>query len=827
MATLRTILRPLARTPLFTAVAVLSLALGIGANTAIFSLLDQMLLRNLPVRNPHELVYLYHPGPTQGSEWTDEADGPSFSYPMFRELQRDQTPFVGLAGARAQTASLAYRNAALLGSARLVSGNYFELLGVRPALGRLLSGDDDRLPGAHPVAVLAYSYWANRLGGDVAVLNQTILVNGYPLTIVGVAQREFSSEKLGDAPDIFAPICMKKELSPEWGDLWDRRYYWISLVARLKPGMTRERAETAINVAYRAQLEQDVQLLRQPRPDFLARFRAKRIILKPGQHGRGGLREEGRRPLLLLLGMTGLVLLIACANVANLQLARAAARTREVAVRLALGASRGQLIRRLLAESCLLALAGGALGLVAAHWTVRGVVAGMPAFTNAQSIFAETLDGRVLLFSLALSVLAGVLFGLFPALQTTRPDLVSALKDQAGQISSGGPASYFRRSLVTVQVALSLTLLISAGLFGTTLVNLMRIDLGIKTDHLMTFSLLPKLNNYTDLRIASFHEQISERLAAMPGVLLVSASTVPAIAGSSWSTDISVEGYVPPGDRGAESSYNRVGAGYFRTLGIPLIAGREFTAADNLAGPRVALVNQAFVRKFLPDQNPLGRHLRFGSVDARIVGVVKDARYSDMSRATPPVFFLPLAQSQRWDTLCYYLRTAGPPERSAEMIRREVAALDPHLPLRWLKTMQTQIEENTFGERLLSILTGAFAGLATLLAAIGLYGVLAYNVARRTREIGIRMALGADAGRVRGIVLREVGLMLVIGAAAGIGLAAAAGKLVASLLYGLKPWDAPVYGAATALLCLVALAAAWVPARRASSVDPMVALRYE
>ena len=434
MSQLLVILRSLLRASLFSAVAIFSLALGIGANTAIFSLLDQVLLRTLPVQRPHELVYLYHPGPTQGNTSDDESGGPSFSYPMFRELAKEQTPFTGLAGARSTGVSLAYRNSAAHGRARLVSGNYFDLLGVRPAIGRLFNEDDDRNLGGHPLAILSYGYWTSRFGNDLSVLNQTMIVNGYPMTIVGVSQKGFASEKLGAAPDVYVPLCMKKEITPDPNEL-DRRYYWITLFGRLKPGVSLPQAEAAINIPYRAQLQQDIALLRQPKPDFLKRFRNKKIILKPGERGRGGLANESRQPLFLLLGMTVLVLLIACANVANLQLARGAARTREVALRLALGASRGQLIRQLLAESCMLAVAGGVLGLVAARWTLHALLAAIPPSRGYHGWFSDSIDGRILAYSLAVSVLTGVLFGLFPALQSSKTSLVSSLKDQAGQIS--------------------------------------------------------------------------------------------------------------------------------------------------------------------------------------------------------------------------------------------------------------------------------------------------------------------------------------------------------------------------------------------------------
>jgi putative ABC transport system permease protein len=832
MTNLVVIFRGMVRTPVFSGIAILSLALGIGANTAMFSLLDQLLLRTLSVKNPQELVFLYHPGPAQGSVSNDEGGGPSFSYPMFREMQREQTTFSGLAGARAMGASIAFRNNALPCSAHLVSGNYFELLGVTPALGRLFTEGDDRTEGGHPVVVLSYNYWISRFGGDVSTLNQAVIVNGYPMTIVGVAQKGFLGERQGESPDIYAPVSMKKALTPDWDAFQDRKNYWITLFGRLKPGVTTAQADAAINATYRGQLEKDIQLLKQPSLTLFQRFRAKKILLRPGQYGRGGLREQSREPLLLLMGMTAMVLLISCANVANLQLARAAARTREIAVRLAMGASRPQLIRQLLLESCLLAVAGGGLGLAAAYWTLRAIIASSPASTGMQSVLTPRLDPQMLVFCLGLSVITGLAFGLFPALQSTRPDVVPALKSQSGQNSSSGSANTFRKSLVTAQVAISLLLLICAGLFARTLVNLSSIDLGIKVDRLLTFSLSPKLNKYTDESAAQLYDRLTERLAAIPGTRLVSAATTPAIAGSTSTENITVEGYFASTDEAVDSNLDAVGPDYFRTMGMPLIAGREFTPADNLAAPKVGVVNEAFVRHFLANQNPLGRHFAHGGgdkvkPDIEIVGIVKDAKYADMREAPPRTYYVPYRQIKRQFVLYFYLRTAIEPEQIAAQIRTEVAALDPNLPIKDLKTLRNQIEENLVAERLLSSLTGAFAGLATVLAAIGLYGVLAYNVSRRTREIGIRMALGAEAGHVRGLVIREVAFMLAIGTAIGLMSAVGAGRLVRSQLYGLQYWDPAVYLSAAAVLWVIALAAAYVPTRRATNVDPMIALRYE
>jgi putative ABC transport system permease protein len=831
MPDLRLTIRGLLRSPLFALTAVLSLALGIGANAAMFSILDRVLLRTLPVKAPHELVFLYHPGPTQGTVSTDEQGGPSFSYPVFRALQKHQTSFVGLAGARRQTASISYGSDASMGGAHLVSGNYFSLLGVVPSLGRVLSEDDDRTPGAHPVAVLSHNYWRSRFGEDPSVLNQTLIVNGQPLTIVGVAQRGFTGERPGSVPDIFVPVTMKQALTPDWDAFQARNNYWLPVFGRLKPGTSRAVAQTAINVIYRAELEQDAAVMTRAGEDFLARYRAKRVILQEGQYGRGGLRDQGRLPMFLLGGMTLLVLFIACANVANLQLARAVARTREVTVRLALGASRGQLVRQLLFESGLLAIAGGALGLVVARWTLEAIVGSMPPQMADSGLITPALDMRVLLFALALSLVTGLAFGLYPALQASSANLTMALREQNGQTTTSRTAGRFRKSLVTLQIAVSLLLLVCAGLFGKTLVNLTRVDLGIGVDQLIAFSLAPKLNGYSDRQTALFYERLTERLAAVPGVAAASAAEVPAVGNSRSSTSIAVEGYVPQGEGASSTNYNSVGPGYFRTLGTPLVVGREFTPSDTLTAPKVAIVNEAFVRRFFAGQNPLGRRIGRGSdnaaLDTLIVGVVRDAKYSSMREPVPAVFFTPYMQSERPGPLWFYVRTAVPPAQLAPTIRREVAALDANLPIQNLRPMEEQVRNHTSVERLLSTLMASFAGLAMLLAAIGLYGVLAYNVATRTREIGIRMALGARARHVRALVARDVLIMIGVGTLAGLGAAAAVSQLLQSVLFEMQPWDAVIFGAAAALLGLVALAAAYVPSRRAITVDPMIALRYD
>ncbi len=826
------IIRSLVRTPVFSLTAVVSLALGIGANTAMFSMLDRVLLRTLPVKDPHELVFLYHPGPSQGSTSTDEPGGASFSYPMFREMQQQQTPFTGLAGRFTVSSSLAYRNNALPGSTFLVSGNYFSVLGVGPALGRVFSEEDDRVPGGHSVVVLGYGYWKNRFAEDVTMLNQPMIVNGYPMTIVGVAHPRFLSEVPGTTPDVFVPISMQREMMPDRDALSNRQDAWITLFARRKPGTTIEQATTAINVTYRSQLEQDLAVITNPDQEFRTRFRAKKIELKPGDFGRGTLRDSSRTPLMLLMGMTLLVLLIACANVANLQLARATARTREVAVRIALGASRRQLIRQLLTESCVIAVAGGLLGLLVAYWTLRGILVSLPARQSTTGVITADLNLRMLFFCLALSIVTGIVFGLYPALHASKSNLAVTLKDQNNQATASKFTGFFRRSLVTMQMAISLLLLISAALFAKTLVNLSSVDLGLRPDHLVTLSLNPRLNRYTPERTAQFYDQLAERLAALPGVTLVAAARVLPVSGSSSSTNITVEGYTPEKSEDNQCRYNDIGPDYFRTLGIPLVAGREFTASDNTAAaPPTVIVNESFARHYFGGQNPVGRRFARGSGDKiqyrTIIGMVKDSKYSDVRETIPRAFYLPYRAISSLSTLNLFVRTSVAPESLMSAVRAQVAAIDPNLPLRNLRTMEAVLESRMSNERLLWRLTGVFGGLATILAAVGLYGVLAFNIGRRTREIGIRIALGARAGHVRGLVVREVALMLGIGSIIGIAAAGGVSQLVKGTLFGVEPLDPVTYLSAAAALGIIALAAAYIPARRATSVDPLVALRYE
>jgi predicted permease len=832
MRSLKFALRTLFKTPFVTAVAILSLALGIGANAAIFSLFDQMLLRPLPVREPGELVNLSAPGPKPGSTSCNQAGDCDvvFSYPMFRDLAKQQTAFSGLAAHRLFGANIAFRNQTMSSEGTLVSGSYFGLLGARPALGRLLLPADDETIGGHFVAVLSHRYWQNQLGGDPSVINETITINGQPMTIVGVAPEGFQGTTLGGNPQVFVPISMRGKMSPGFDQFENRRSYWVYLFGRLKPGVTLEQAQLSINTVYRPLINDVEAPLQEGMSDqTMAQFRAKEIVLAAGEQGQSSIHEDARTPLLLLFAITGIVLLIACANIANLLLARAATRSTEMAVRLSLGASRRRVVGQLLLESCVLAVLGGVASLLVAKWTLGGIAALLPP--DATQTLQLNLDWSVVAFAGLLAVGTGVLFGMFPAIHSTRPNLIGVLRANSGQPSGARAAARFRNSLVTVQIALSMALLISAGLFLKSLTNVSRVDLGVRIDDVITFGVSPSLNGYDSTQSRLLFERVEQELAALPGVTGVTTGMVALMAGNNWGNDVSVEGFERGPDTDANSRYNEIGTNYFKTLGVPLLAGREFTESDVVGSGLVAVVNEAFAKKFNLGRDAVGKWMARGGVDdslnIQIVGLVQNAKYSDVKDSIPPVFYMPYRQNARLGFNNFYVRSAVPPEQILRAVPTVMSRIDPNLPVENLKTLPQQVKENIFLDRMISTLSASFAVLATLLAAVGLYGVLAYTVAQRTREIGLRMALGADGSRVRGMVLRQVSLMLLIGGVLGIAAAFGLGRAAGSLLFGLEGFDPAVFGAATLVLALVALGAGYLPALRASRVDPMQALRYE
>ncbi len=833
MSSLKMAIRTLTKTPFVTTIAMLSLALGIGANAAIFSLFDQMLLRPLPVQNPGRLVNLSAPGPKPGRTSCNQAGNCDvvFSYPMFRDLQKAGGPFSGVAAHRSFGANLAGTEQTISAQGMLVSGSYFSVLGLQPALGRLLDPQDDKIVGQNFVAVLSWSYWQSHWGGARDVLNKSVIVNGHPMTIVGVAPRGFNGTTLGTKADVFVPISMYGLMRPGFGGFENRRDYWAYLFARLKPGVSMEQARSEINTVYHGIITDVEAPLQQGMSEqTMARFRAKRIVLALGKLGQSSIHREARTPLILLFSITGLVLLIACANIANLLLARGAARSQEIAIRASIGASRGRLLGQFLLESLVLALLGGAASLVVARWTLGLIVSMLPP--DPTSTIAVTLSPAVMAFTGALAIATGLLFGMYPAMHSTRSDLITTIRSASGQPSGARSAARFRTSLVTSQIALSMALLVAAGLFIKSLVNVSRIDVGMNTDHVVTFSISPVLNGYEDARAQGLFQQVQDQLAAIPGVSSVTEAMVPVLSGSSWGTGVSVDGFQGGPDVDTNARYNEVGAHYFSTLGIPLLAGRGFTQADDQHGQKVAIVNEAFLKKFnLTRQKAIGAHMGTNGPDSardiEIVGVVKDSKYSQVKQVTPATFVIPYRQDAHLGWLTFYARTKVDPAQVMHAVPALMKRLDPNLPVENLETLDEQASQSVFMDRLIGTLSAAFALLATLLAAVGLYGVLSYTVAQRTREIGVRMALGAGAARVRSMVLKQVAWMLVVGGAVGAAGAYLLARGARSLLYEIGGYDPVVFVTVTVLLVAIGLAAGYVPALRASRVDPMKALHYE
>jgi putative ABC transport system permease protein len=835
MHNLRFAFRNLARTPLLSAVAILSLALGIGANTAMFSLLEQIILRPLPVANPGQLVNLLATGPKSGSNSTNQSGGGDsiFSNPMFRDLEKEasqpQSSWVGLAGHRGFGVNLAYKGQTASLSGNFVTGGYFPTLGVQPALGRLLSPQDDLKPGADRWVVLSHAYWTEKFNRGAEILNQSVLVNGVPMTVIGVSAAGFRGTTLGATPAVYVPMSMREALTPGWKGLENRRSYWMYVFGRIKPGVTMAKAEAEMNTRFRA-IIQEVELPLQKGASEKGKkaFAEKRLLLEPGEHGQSSLTKEAETPLLLLLAITGFVLLIACANIANLLLARAANRSKEFAIRLAIGAQKSQLAGQLLSESALLAVLSGLTGLLVAYGTNQLLLATVPM--GDEQLFSPNLSPTTIAFALGVSLVAGFLFGLIPAVHATKQDLADAMKDQAGSVSASASAGRLRQILVTGQIALSLLLLVSAGMFLKSLSNVMRVNLGIRVQNVVTFGLSPELNQYKPVQTQALFRRLEEKLNSLPGVDGAVVSMVPMIAGNNYGSGVSVDGFVEGPDTDTHSMFNHVGAGFFRTMGIALKQGREFSANDAANAPKVAVVNESFERKFGNGQSLLGKRMRAGGPgknEIEIVGIARDVKYSDVKNATPPVFYRPYLQDDQLGSAAVYVATSTPVEQILPAIRSSVAELDANLPIEGLKTMKAQVEENITGDRVVSTLAAAFACLATILAAIGLYGVLAFSIARRTREIGIRLVLGAEASTIRNMVMREVGILLLIGIVIGLPAAFGMMRFAESQLYEMKGSDWTVYLAGTLLVSAVSLLAGYLPALRAMRIEPTTALRYD
>jgi predicted permease len=826
---LRLALRGLRRNPLFAAVAILSLALGIGANTAIFTLLDQMLLRKLPVKAPDELVMLYQQGSHMGSNMGTRMH----SYPLYQDLQQRAEPLAEVLCRRLVDASISIDNQTERVQAEIVSGNYFTMLGVKPAIGRVFnSQEDDQKYQGHPVVVLGYDYWVNRFSRDPNVVGKKVLVNNSPMTIVGVSAAGFAGLDPAVPPQIRVPVQMKPVMMPTW--TWfhmdSRRARWVQVFGRLKPGYTVESAGPPLQGLFTQIRSYEMTLPEAKHWSAYsrARFMEGRLLVEEAAMGFSFLRNDFSTALIVLMCMVGLVLLIACANVANLLIARGFMRQKEIAVRLSLGASRGRLVRQLLVESLLLSLLGGVAGLALAVVLTRGLIALIPV--EGQPLLIDSMpDARILSFTFALTLLTGIVFGLLPALRASRPDPWSTLKDTVGSIASAGGSLFLRKGLVTAQVALSFLLLFGAGLFVRSLQNLQTTDTGVVLDNLITFQLSPDLNGYDVPRRLNLYTQLLERLRSAPGITAAGLASVPILAGSEWDNYMSVEGHRPADGENMQAFMNSVSPGYFSTMQIRFLEGRDFRQSDQTEQWKVAIVNRRFAEHFFKGASAVGKRIGSGGgpntkLNIEIIGVVADSLYEGPREGVRRQVFVPDGGS---GSAAFYVRTTNASAGAYNLIRNEVKQLDSSLPIFQMKTLAGQLDETLLSDRLIALLSAGFGLLATVLASVGLYGVMAFVVARRRKELGIRLALGAQPGRVIWMVMREVLILLSIGLAVGVPAALGLGRYVSSQLYGIEPHDPAIAGTTIVLLAVVSAAAGLIPAHRASRIDPILALRYE
>ncbi len=859
--------RGLARSPVFTVVALASIALGIGANTAIFALVDEVLLRLMPVKHPEELVLFT--GPQHQHHYGSNAGGNMLSFPMYEDFRDnfvdrgDDPPLPRVSQAVANAASAhpifsglfcrrtASLNVGINGQTErvpgeLVSGTYFEVLGVGAAVGRVITPADDKVRASSDsmVAVLSYDYWRNRFGANPGIVGQRITINGYPFTIIGVSQAGFDGVDIGYVPNIRVPVMMKAQMTPNWDDMDNRRSRWVNVFGRLKPGVTIEQAKAALQPFFHSLLEQEVVMpaFRNASTYVRQQFLTGQMDVLPAGQGRSPIRAQLAQPLWVLMAVVAGVLLIACANVASLLIARATARNKEIALRLALGASRTRIVSQLLVESVLLSAVGGILGLVVASWTTRFLLGFMPT-SDTPHVISGAIASRVLLFNFAVSIATGVVFGLVPALRSTKPNLAPTLKDEVGSVIGGGGGVRLRKALVIAQVTLSVLLLVGAGLFIRSLRNLRVLDLGLKIDNLIAFNVSPGLSGYAPTRAKLFDQQILSRVAAMPGVANVALAQMGLLEGNEWDSSITIDGYAAKPGEDMNPFCNAVSPNYFKTMGIGLIEGRDFNERDVLftapnpdrdAPPpyRVAIVNESYAKHYFGERSALGHHIGFGidpgtKTPVEIVGVVKDSKYTGVRDEIPRTVYVPFFENDFASGAVIYVRTSSVPTSAFASIREALRQIDGNVPMYNPRTLEHQIDTSLLNERIVATLSSGFGLLATLLAVIGLYGVMAYTVARRTREIGVRMALGAVPKHVVWLVMRDVLTLVGAGIAIGIVAALSLSRLVQSQLYGVTSHDPVTIVGAALALGAVALVAGYIPAWRATRVNPVLALRYE
>ena len=827
---IRYALRMLRKSPAFTAVAVLTLALGIGANTAIFSLVNAVLLKMLPVKDPARLVVVGDPLEVHSRSLGDPRVE-VFSYPLYKELNASSQVFDGMlvSGEAHRLRVTSGPDAGeIAGNATgvLVSGNYFSVLRVNALYGRVLSPDDDNAPNAHTVMVVSYGFWKDKLGQDPAAVGRAVRIGNYPFTIVGVTPPGFYGDTVGDSQDFWLPVTMQEQIitGRKWLDSYNAS--WLHIIARLKPGISVEQARANVNVVLQ-------QLLNGPLGSKLGKsdldnLKQAKVQVTEGGGGFSTLRGDFREPLLLLMLIVGLVLLIASVNVANLMLARASARQKEMAVRLAIGATAGRIVRQVLTESVFLSFSGGVLGLLVAQWGTKSLL-----HLSKNDQLEASPDFRVFLFAAGVCVLTGLLFGLIPALRSHQVAVAPTLKSGAQSGDSTSSAWNWGKSLVTAQVAVSLLVLFAAGLLVRSLSNIRNVDLGYNREHLLLVATDPLAAGYNRLQISSFGNEAAGRLAHLPGVEAVSYSKNGLFSGSESANTIKVPGYDAKNEADLDAAFDEVGPGYFSAVGIPLLLGRDVGLQDTDAGPKIAVINESMAKFYFGSSNPIGRKFSIDDPEVQgqemeIVGVARDARDHELKGEVRRRFYVPAMQSRRTvPGIIFEIRTVGNPAAVAEAARKEIKSMAANVPIYDVRTLNSLTERTIQDEILIARLSSFFAGLALLLASIGLYGILSYSVAGRTREIGVRIALGAQRGNVLGMVLQEAGKLVLWGVVFGIPAALLAGRLCASMLYGLKSTDPISMLLVIGLLLAVAMLASYIPARRATRVDPMVALRVE
>ena len=822
--------RMLWKKPGFTVIAALTLSLGIGANTAIFSLIDAVLLRSLPVRNPERLA-LFGSGESQGiSIGFPNSNTELFSYPFYRDVRQRNRVFTDVAAIQSLPNNVYGVVSGTVGDpemihARLVSGSYFSVLGVEAALGRAFTDADDQVPGGHPVAVASHAWW-ERHGADPAAVGKTITIGPTVYTLIGVAPREFFGTEVGDSPDIWIPLAMEEQVPPGWRGRNNNLFQSLYLIARLKPGVRIEQAGVEANLLFKQALQEYAGS--QPSPERLQDIQRASIELTPAGRGLSQLRFQFSEPLQALMAVVGLVLLITCANVANLLLARGAARRKEFAVRLALGAGRLRLIRQLGAESLLLAALGGMFGVFIAWWGSQALV--WMASTGPQQLPIDvTPDARILGFTLLASLLSAIIFGMAPAIRSTRFELNPALKDGSGDAAM--TRSLLGKALVVSQVALSLLALVGAGLFVRSLINLRNVDTGFNQQNLLLLQPATDSVGYKDddPRLTNLYREVEEKVSAIPGVRAASFSLFSFNQGA-WTNPITVQGGAPPVGGNPVILNNVVGPGFFTAMNLPLILGRPFSPQDTKTSTKVAVISEEMARRFFPQMSPVGKRYRMGTTgegeEIEVIGVVKDAKYRNLGERPQPMAYYSYSQ-HNWYLGNFEVRYSGEPGPIVSAVRQAIKEINRNLPIAEVATFSEHVDRSLVQQKLVARLSGIFGLLALLLAAIGLYGVISYSVAQRTREIGIRMALGAERRNVLRLVLAQGANLALVGVAAGLGASWALTRWIESLLFGVSPTDRVTFVIIALLLIAVALLACYIPARRAAKVDPMIALRFE